>query len=53
MPDARFAHGRHTGALVPLFSIPSKRSWGIGEIPDLARFAGWLRRAALDFVMVY
>jgi 4-alpha-glucanotransferase len=52
MPDARFVHGRHAGALVPLFSIPSKQSWGIGEIPDLARFARWLRQAGLDFVML-
>jgi len=52
MPDARFAVGRHAGALVPLFSIPSRRSWGIGEIPDLARFATWLRLCALDFVML-
>jgi 4-alpha-glucanotransferase len=52
MPDPCFAHGRHTGALVPLFSIPSRRSWGIGEIPDLARFAAWLRQAGLDFLML-
>lgn len=52
MPDARFQHGRHTGALVPLFSIPSRHSWGIGEIPDLARFAVWLRAAGLDFVQL-
>ena len=51
MPD-RFAHARHAGALVPLFSIPSTRSWGVGEIPDLARFAAWLRNAGLDFVML-
>jgi len=52
MPDSRFGPGRHTGALVPLFSIPSTHSWGIGEIPDLARFAVWLRQAELDFVML-
>ena len=52
MSDARFARGRHAGALVPLFSIPSRGSWGIGEIPDLARFADWLRLCALDFVML-
>ena len=34
MPEERFAEGRHVGALVPLFSIPSRVSWGIGEIPD-------------------
>ncbi len=52
MPDASFAEGRHAGALVPLFSIPSRDSWGIGEIPDLVRFAAWLDRGGLDFVML-
>jgi 4-alpha-glucanotransferase len=28
-----------------LFSIPSARSWGIGEIPDLESIAAWLARA--------
>ena len=55
MPDAvrsRFASGRHAGALVPLFSIPSRPSWGIGEIPDLVRLARWLESAGLDFVQL-
>jgi len=53
MPDAgRFASGRHAGALVPLFSIPSRAAWGIGEIPDLARFARWLSSAGLDIVQL-
>jgi 4-alpha-glucanotransferase len=48
----RFASGRHAGLLVPLFSIPSSSSWGIGEIPDLVRFSGWLRAAGQDFVQL-
>jgi 4-alpha-glucanotransferase len=54
MPDGpgRFATGRHAGALVPLFSIPSRSSWGIGEIPDLARFARWLTTAGLGIVQL-
>ena len=43
---------RHAGILVPLFSIPSSSSWGVGEIPDLARFARWLRDAGQDFVQL-
>jgi len=31
--------------LVPLFSIPSSTSWGIGEISDLVPMAAWLRAA--------
>ncbi len=52
MPErgGRFNNGRHAGVLVPLFSIPSRRSWGIGEIPDLVALSRWLARAGLDFV---
>ena len=36
---------RRAGILVPLFSIPSARSWGIGEIGDIPVLAAWLRAA--------
>ena len=36
---------RRAGILVPLFSIPSSRSWGIGEIGDIAHAARWLDAA--------
>src|SRR5882672_297486 len=52
MPETGFADSRHAGVLVPLFSIPSGGSWGIGEIPDLARFASWLDSAGCDFVQL-
>ena len=48
----RFSQGRHAGVLVPLFSIPSRRSWGIGELPDLVPLARWLQGAGLDFVQL-
>ena len=38
--------------MVPLFSIPSRRSWGIGEIADLVPLARWLERGGLDFVQL-
>ena len=41
MPD------RRSGILVPLFSIPSSRSWGIGEIADIAELARWLESAGV------
>ena len=47
---ARFNAGRHAGVLVPLFSVPSRRSWGIGEIPDLVTLSRWLDHAGFDFV---
>ena len=36
---------RRAGILVPLFSIPSTASWGIGEIGDLEPMARWLERS--------
>ena len=36
---------RRAGLLVPLFSIPTTRSWGIGEIGDLEAISAWLARA--------
>jgi 4-alpha-glucanotransferase len=48
----RFATGRHAGVLVPLFSIPSSRSWGVGEIADIPAFAGWLRSAGQDVLQL-
>src|SRR5262245_9343451 len=54
MPDRakRFSAGRHAGLLVPLFSIPSRRSWGIGEISDFVHLARWLGDAGMDFVQL-
>jgi len=48
--SSRFASGRHAGVLVPLFSIPSTASWGIGEIGDIPTFASWLASAGQDLV---
>jgi 4-alpha-glucanotransferase len=47
-----FFRGRHAGVLVPLFSIPSRESWGIGEIPDIARLGSWTVNAGFDFVQL-
>jgi 4-alpha-glucanotransferase len=43
---------RHAGVGVPLFSMRSADSWGIGEPPDLARFADWLARAGFDRLLI-
>jgi 4-alpha-glucanotransferase len=39
------SRSRRAGILVPLFSVPSARSWGIGEIGDLDPLTAWLERA--------
>lgn len=44
--------GRTAGLLLPLFSMPSSRSWGIGEILDLIPLAAWAREAGLGFVQL-
>jgi 4-alpha-glucanotransferase len=38
--------------LIPLFSLVSSRSWGVGEFLDLPVFARWLQRAGQAFVQV-
>ena len=47
-PDRRASmmlRSRRAGISVPLFSLRSTRSWGIGEIGDIPAFAEWLRAA--------
>jgi 4-alpha-glucanotransferase len=46
------ASGRHAGLLLPLFSMPSSASWGIGEIGDIPVFASWLRKAGQDLLQL-
>jgi 4-alpha-glucanotransferase len=36
---------RRSGLLIPLFSASSSRSWGIGDIGDIAPFCTWLSGA--------
>jgi 4-alpha-glucanotransferase len=43
---------RHRGVCLPLSSMPSSTSWGIGEIPDLAPMAHWLQAAGCDQLML-
>jgi 4-alpha-glucanotransferase len=46
------APSRRAGLLVPLFSMPSSRSWGVGEIGDLEPMARWLERAGLGLLQL-
>ena len=43
---------RITGVTVPLFSLRSERSWGIGEISDLPPFADWIVTAGIKLVQI-
>ena len=43
---------RRAGVLIPLFSIRSPSGWGVGEIGDLAAFAGWAASAGFSVVQL-
>jgi isoamylase len=43
---------RRAGVVIPLFSIRSSTGWGLGEIPDITRFAGWARKAGFSVVQL-
>lgn len=42
----------HHGISVPLFSIHSKRSCGIGEFPDLILLFQWLKDVQMDMIQI-
>ncbi|NUS58700.1 MAG: 4-alpha-glucanotransferase [Streptomycetaceae bacterium] len=45
--------GRTWGFMVQLYSLLSRRSWGLGDLADLADLAGWsARRHGAGFVLV-
>jgi 4-alpha-glucanotransferase len=48
----RTERGRSAGLLLPLFSMPSSRSWGIGEFADLPALARWMRGAGLRVLQI-
>jgi 4-alpha-glucanotransferase len=43
---------RRSGISVPLFSLRSRRSWGIGEIGDIPEFAQWLNAAGQSVLQI-
>jgi len=46
------AGSRRAGLLIPLFSMPSSKSWGIGEIGDIAPMANWARTAGIRLLQL-
>jgi len=44
--------GRRSGILVPLFSLTSSRSWGIGEFLDVPAFGPWMREAGQSLIQI-
>jgi len=43
---------RQSGVVLPLFSIRTRRDWGIGQISDLPACAAWIRRAGQRLLQV-
>src|SRR5271170_2395565 len=43
---------RQSGVVLPLFSIRTRRDWGIGQITDLPICAAWIRRAGQRLLQV-
>lgn len=43
---------RRSGVMVPLFSLASSKSWGVGEFADLQFVARWLQQAAQSFIQI-
>ena len=43
---------RQSGIGVPLFSLASSRSWGIGEFADLPAFGSWCVAAGQRYVQL-
>jgi 4-alpha-glucanotransferase len=52
MPEATAPRRRLAGVTVPLFTLKSRRSWGIGEIGDLPEFAAWAREIGIRLVQI-
>src|SRR5688500_2448999 len=46
------AYRRVAGVLLPLFSMRSGSSWGIGEFRDLAPFSAWMQSAGLSLLQL-
>ncbi|HEY8041298.1 MAG TPA: 4-alpha-glucanotransferase [Polyangiaceae bacterium] len=43
---------RKAGVVLPLFSIRTRRDWGIGQITDLPACAAWVRRAGQRLLQI-
>lgn len=43
---------RRWGFLVQLYSVLSRRSWGLGDLGDLTELAGWAGGLGADFVLL-
>lgn len=52
LPEALGGEARHWGLAVQLYSLRSRRNWGIGDFGDLRTLAGTSRDVGADFIGV-
>lgn len=43
---------RKAGVVLPLFSIRTRRDWGVGQVTDLPACAAWIRRAGHTLLQI-
>ena len=49
---AALEHDRAWGLTTQLYSVRSERSWGLGDVADLAELGTWAVRQGADFVLI-
>ncbi|MBB2890411.1 4-alpha-glucanotransferase [Flexivirga oryzae] len=49
---AALEHDRAWGLTAQLYSLRSERSWGLGDVADLAELGTWAVRQGADFVLI-
>ena len=51
-PCCRQTRGRGRGVAIPVFSLRSENSFGVGEFEDLKLLADWGRQAGLKLIQI-
>ncbi|HTL70676.1 MAG TPA: 4-alpha-glucanotransferase, partial [Candidatus Eisenbacteria bacterium] len=51
-PWRRIGVRRRSAAATPLFSVWSRKSVGVGELPDLESLAGWCRATGISVIQL-
>ncbi|MBM7825720.1 4-alpha-glucanotransferase [Arcanobacterium pluranimalium] len=52
LPDGKRAWGRSWGMMAQLYSVRSRRSWGIGDLDDLAEMSSTFGDLGADFLLI-
>ncbi|KAE8763233.1 4-alpha-glucanotransferase [Georgenia thermotolerans] len=52
LEEPRLATGRGWGLMAQLYSVRSARSWGVGDLGDLAELTGFFGELGADFLLI-